>query len=301
MNHRMNHIASPSQRIACLLVLSGLLAGSCQKTGNPDPVQFATSPQRTAVLPGLIDEASGIVDSRSMSGNLWVEEDGGNPAQLSLLTHGGKLAGRYALPGTTNRDWEDLTIGPGPQSNTTYLYLADIGDNNATNDVNTIYRFAEPTSLADPVRELTRIQFRYPDGAHDAETLLLDPLTRDLWIVTKREAKVQLYRLPYPQSTDQPMVAERVGELPLSVVTGGSLSTDGREIILKTYTGLYYWSRQAGESVGQALIRTEPRQFNYLIEPQGEAVCFDKESNGFYTLSERASAASVTLNYYGRQ
>ena len=296
----MNSTVFASQRIACLLVLGGLLAGSCQQTGNPNPAHFATSPQRKPVRPGLIDEASGIVDSRLMPGHLWVEEDGGTTTQLSLLAYDGSLTARYALPGTTNRDWEDLTIGPGPQPNTTYLYLADIGDNNATNDVNTIYRFAEPGSLTEPLRDLTRIQFRYPDGARDAETLLLDPLTRDLWIITKREAKVHIYRLPYPQSTDQPMVAERVGELPLSVVTGGSLSTDGREIILKTYTGLYYWSRQPGESVGQALLRAEPRQFNYLIEPQGEAVCFDKEGNGFYTLSERASAASVTLNYYGR-
>ncbi|GAB2562086.1 hypothetical protein GCM10027085_62060 [Spirosoma aerophilum] len=251
-------------------------------------------------MPGLVDEASGLVDSRSMNGQLWVQEDGGTPAQLSLLAHDGSLTGRYALPGTTNRDWEDLTIGPGPQPNTTYLYLADLGDNNATNDVNTIYRFAEPGSLSEPVHDLTQIQFRYPDGARDAETLLLDPLTRDLWIVTKRETKVQLYRLAYPQSTSSISLAERIGELSLSLVTGGSLSADGSEIILKTYTGLYYWTRQPGESVGQTLLRAEPRQLGYQIEPQGETVCFDKEGKGFFTLSERASASSVTLNYYSR-
>ena len=283
------------------LLFSGLLAGGCQQTGNPNPAQFATSPQRKPVPPGLIDEASGLVDSRSMRGHLWVEEDGGTLTQLSLLAYDGSLTGRYALPGTTNRDWEDLTIGPGPQPNTTYLYLADMGDNNAVNDANTIYRFAEPGSFTEPVRDMARIQFRYPDGPRDAETLLLDPLTRDLWIVTKRETKVLLYRLAYPQSTSNVSMAERIGELPLSLVTGGCLSADGGEIILKTYAGLYYWTRQAGESVGQALLRAEPRQLGYQIEPQGEAVCFDKEGKGFFTLSERASAASVTLNYYGRQ
>lgn len=291
-----------NQAVQLLLLSSWLMVG-CQPTSDPGPAiaYFATIPDRKPVTPGLIDEASGLVDSWSMRGHLWVEEDGGTPTQLSLLSYDGSLTGRYALPGTTNRDWEDLTIGPGPQPNTTYLYLADIGDNNATNDVNTIYRFTEPGSLTETVRDLTQIQFRYPDGPRDAETLLLDPLTRDLWIVTKRETKVQLYRLAYPQSTSGISTAERIGELPLSLVTGGCLSADGGEIILKTYTGLYYWSRQSGESVGQALLRAEPRQLGYQLEPQGEAVCFDKEGKGFFTLSERASAPSVTLNYYGRQ
>lgn len=280
--------------------MSGWLLTGC-KPATTDPVRFATTPQRVNITPGFIDEASGLVDSRSMRDHLWVEEDGGTPTQISLISYDGSLTGRYALPGTINRDWEDLTIGPGPQPNMTYLYLADIGDNNATNDVNTIYRFAEPGSLTEPVRDLTQIQFRYPDGPRDAETLLLDPLTRDLWIVTKRETKVQLYRLAYPQSTSSISVAERIGELPLSLVTGGGLSADGSEIILKTYTGLFYWTRQPGESVGQTLLRAEPRQLGYLIEPQGEAVCFDNEGTGFFTLSERASASSVTLNYYGRQ
>lgn len=252
-------------------------------------------------MPGLIDEASGLADSRSMDGYVWVNEDSGTPAQLNLLSHAGKLAGRLPLPGITNRDWEDMAAGPGPQPGTTYLYLADIGDNLSQNGQNSIYRLAEPKSLTEAVGVIDRIAFQYDDGPRDAETLLLDPLTRDLWIVSKGEAKVRLYHLPYPQSTTAVNTAIFRGELPLTLVTSGTISADGREILLKTYLGVYYWPRSHSETVAETLINELGYPLTYRIEPQGEAIGFDKGGNGFFTLSERGSAAAVTLNYYKHQ
>lgn len=281
------------------LMLLGLLGACAEKTStNPSSISFATIPEKIAVLPGLVDEASGLADSWTMDGHLWVAEDSGNPAQLSLLARDGRLVGRLSLPGVQNRDWEDMAIGLGPQAGISYVYLADIGDNTASNSVNYIYRLVEPKSLTDPAPAVESIAFRYADGPRDAETLLLDPLTRDLWIVTKTEASVRLYHLPYPQSITQVSTAQFKGEVPLSYVTSGSISADGQLILLKTYTGVYYWPRFTGERVDQALQDVTPLTIGYLIEPQGEAICFDKKGKGFFTLSERGSAASVTLNYY---
>lgn len=119
----------------CLLSIF-LLATACQRT-SPDPAvpTFASPPQASPLQPGIIDEVSGIADSRTMPGKLWTEQDGGNPAQLTLLSHAGGLIGHLPLP-VPNRDWEDMSIGPGPQDGISYLYLADIGDNNAQNEVN---------------------------------------------------------------------------------------------------------------------------------------------------------------------
>lgn len=227
--------------------------------------------------------------------------DGGNAAELTLLSHQGKVVGTVPLRPLTNRDWEDLTIGPGPQDGVSYLYLADIGYNDAKNDVNYVYRFTEPKTLSEPVSTIEKIAFRYPDGPRDAETLLIDPLTKDLWLVSKRETNVHLYRLPYPQSTTTVQVAQAQGELPLSFVVSGSISSDGREIILKTYTGVYYWSRAGSESIADALQKRSARNLPYRLEPQGETICFDKDNTGYFTLSERAAAGAVSLFYYAKK
>lgn len=267
-----------------------LLAVACQPS-SPDPAipTFASVPRASSLQPGLIDEVSGIADSRTMPNHLWAEEDGGNPARLALLSHGGSVTGYVALP-APNRDWEDLTIGPGPQAGISYLYLADIGDNNVQNEVNYVYRFLEPKRLSEPVGAVERIAFRYPDGARDAETLFIDPLTNDLWVISKRETSVHLYRLPYPQSTSQIQTAEARGELPLWYVTSGAVSPDGHEILLKTYTGIYHWARTGSEPIADALQKRPYQTLSYRLEPQGEAVCFDRAGTGYFTLSERASA-----------
>ncbi|WP_185716396.1 PE-PGRS family protein [Larkinella knui] len=263
--------------------------------------RFSTSPEKFPIQAGQVDEASGMVASRTMDGRLWVQEDSGNPAEINLLTTNGKLEKRFPVPGASNRDWEDLAIGPGPQDGVSYLYLADIGDNLKQNDVNYIYRFAEPKNTNESVGGVERISFRYSDGARDAEAILLDPQTRDLWIVSKAEEKVHLYRLPYPQSTSDVIKADYYGEIPLSLITGGSVSSDGNEIVLISYLGAYHWRRKSGQSVADALQKNTYKSL--ATDPlgiQSEAICFDKNSNGYYTLPEKGNQASVTLNYYKR-
>ncbi|MBC8154871.1 MAG: PE-PGRS family protein [Bacteroidetes bacterium] len=282
-----------------LALLSAFLIIACG--GNEPSAQFATEPTSTPVTPGLVNEASGLVDSRSMPGNLWIAQDSGNPVSLDLLGHDSKLKGRMAIPNATNRDWEDLASGPGPQAGVNYLYIAEIGDNNAAHQTSYIYRLPEPANLNTPVSSVDRIAFKYPDGPRDAECLILDPQTRDLWIVSKREDKVHLYQLPYPQSTTDVTTAKAYGELPLTFVTGGGISSDGTEILLRTYAGIYHFQRNSGQSVADALQRQTGRSLPYRLEPQGEAICFDAANKGYFTVSEIASSPSVNLYYYARQ
>lgn len=279
-----------------------MLAG-CKRPGvTPvSAAQFSSDPLSVGIVPGQIDEASGMVDSRSIPGNLWVQQDGGSPAELVLLGHDGKIKGKIGVPNAQNIDTEDMSSGPGPRANVNYIYLGDIGDNNAEYANRTIYRFPEPASLTTPVQQVERINYRYPDGPRDAEALLIDPKTRDIFIVSKRETRVRLYRLKYPQNINEVAVAEALGEIPLSVVTGAAISPDGTEILLRTYTNVYYYKRKEGQSVPDALQLQEGRPLPYRLEPQGEAVCFNKEANGFYTLSEKATAGAVSLYYYARK
>ena len=283
-------------------LLLSLLA--CETIAPKQSIQFSTEPTLTPIDANQINEVSGMVDSRSVPGTLWTAQDGGNPAELVLLGYDGKIRAKLPVPGAANRDWEDLTSGPGPQAGINYLYLADIGDNTAQHATGTVYRMPEPASPTSAITGVERITFSYPDGPRDAETLLLDPQTKDLYVVSKQDSKARLYRLAYPQRTQEPMVAEALGELPHTLVTGGAFSPDGSEIILRTYTNVYYWPRKSNQTVADAMQRTPAVDLPYRIEQQGEAICFDRDSKGYFTLSEKRSGANMgepTLNYYGRK
>ncbi len=55
------------------------------------------------------------------------------------------------------------------------LYIADIGDNAQVFPTYNIYKFPEPAVAVDTIMTVDTIQFRYPDGSHDAEAFLIDP------------------------------------------------------------------------------------------------------------------------------
>ena len=285
-----------------VLLVFSLALSSC-KLSIPGAyvAQFSSDPTAMPVTPGQIDEASGMADSRSQPGNVWIEQDSGNPAELTLLGYNGVVKGKISVPGVTNRDWEELSIGPGPREGVNYLYIGEIGDNNTNHDVSQIYRFPEPASLQTPITQIERINFRYPDGPRDAEAMFVDPATKDIYIISKRESKVRLYSLPYPQDVNQVTVAKSYGELPTTFVTSAAISPDGAEMLVRTYAQVYYYKRDAGQSISDALQFGNTRQLTIRAEPQGEAVCFEKDNKGFFTISERASASSVNLYYYGRK
>lgn len=295
--------------ILSLLFLLGSVTACWEKnpvTPGEKSQDFQIVPKRFPVAPGLMDEASGLADSRTISGYLWTHEDAGSPAELFLLSHDGRDVRRYALPGVRNIDWEDIAVGGGPEKDVSYLYVGDIGNNDANPvfDTHMIYRMPELKKLDEGFSpdKIAQIRFRYPEGTPDAETLLLDPITKDLFVITKELEGARLYRLPYPQATEGTMTAELIGNVPaLLLATGGDISADGQEILIRNYTNIYYWKRKAGESIGQTLMRAADKPVPYSLEPQGEAVCFDREMNGYYTLSEKRNAASVSLQYFGRK
>ena len=277
---------------------------SCCKSADPAVPDFATTPVANRLNPGnVLMEASGLVSSVKQPNLLWSHEDSGSPSDMFLLTNQGKIVSRYSLP-IPNFDWEDLAIGPGPTAGETYLYMADIGANDNNRNERAIYRFPEPKDGLTPTtrQAIDAIRFRFPDGGFDSETVILDPLTKDIFVVTKPLPKAKVYRLAYPQTIDKLVDAQLIGEMTVGFdLTGGAISPDGKEIIVRAYTAIYYWKRADNETVGQALMRPFDRKLPYIIEPQGEAVCFDKDGKGYFTLSEIGKAEFVNLYYYERK
>lgn len=295
----------------CLLCFIG--AGCKEVSEETDPVDqeiplsnaFTAGQSVGTLQSSSIDEASGLVASRSNSSYLYTHNDSGGDPIVYLITTSGTETSRMTLSGANNVDWEDIAIGPGPDDGLQYLYVGDIGDNSAKRESLMIYRVAEPNvNVANIPQEQTldnveRIEFVYENGARDAETLLIDPLTKDIYVVSKREAQVGLYVLPFPQSTAQKDTAEFVMNLPFTYFTGGDISASGNEILIKNYFNVYYWPRTVGQTIKQALA-IEPQRLNYSAEPQGEAICFAADGSGYFTISEMDSSSPVDVIFYRR-
>ncbi|MBK8945223.1 MAG: T9SS type A sorting domain-containing protein [Ignavibacteriae bacterium] len=265
-----------------------------------------------------IDEASGIAASYKNPGVIWTHNDSGDKNRIFALDTTGKNLGEYFLTGIENRDWEDIAIGPGLDAAKSYIYIADIGDNDAQYSLKYIYIIEEPlvslnqNPVISTIGKVEKITFYYPDEPRDAETLMLDPITKDLFVVTKRNSKINIYRLPFPQSTNSNIEAEISAEIkldfdpefnkPFNYLTGGNISINGTEILIKSYTNIFYWYRNPSKSIAEVLSETKPEILpfeNTLDETQCEAICWKPYSDmGYYTLSEeKIDYNGTTLNF----
>ena len=268
---------------------------SCQRkpaSSAKNKPLFNNIPTVVNVIP-LIAEASGIADSRKIAGSLWVQEDSGNPPLLTLLSYSGTVQKTVYIKGAVNRDWEDMARAG---SN---IYIGDIGDNNAIYNDYTFYKFPEPDLSIDTVSGFETIRFRYPDGAHDAEAFLVEPLTGDIYIITKRDVPSRIYRLSAPFTSSVIYMATAAGQLGYSGVVSAALSPDAKEIVVKTYLSLSYYKLEGAEKIETAL-QKNPVALPYLAEPQGEAITFRNDNSGYFTLSEKGFGADAKLYFYKR-
>ena len=106
----------------------------------------------------------------------------------------------------------------------------------------------------------------------------------------------RVYRYPYPQSTARTDTVEFVCELPFSQFAGGELSPDGQTLLLKTLPRIFIWHRQPGQSVSDMVCGKPKEVVPYGTGPQEEAIAFDPDRKGYYTLSE-SKGKPVTLYY----
>lgn len=281
-----NYIAS------MLIVISLLALSACALIKSPSVSQY---PLDTLEL----NEASGLAASQKTSGILYTHNDSGGEAAVYVINSKAMLAAKVYLEGARNHDWEDIAVGPEPESKKSCIYVADIGDNNAKRSYVSVYRFEEP-ALVDTLIKITnydQINIEYEDGARDAEALFVDPLSWDIYIISKREENVGLYRIAYPYSLKEINIATKECTLPISFVTAADISHDGKKILVKTYTSLYQYRRKREQSIAKAL-SGKAKQLPYHLEPQGEAVAWDAKAKSYFTLSESINHKPPSLIRY---
>lgn len=286
-------------------LFSAITACSQTPSEKANDFQFADPVQLAELATGTIEEASGLAASVVNKGLLWTLNDSGNGAEVFLIDTKVNIKLTCVLKGIDNRDWEDITVGPGPEPGVTYVYVGEIGDNFAQYSYKYIYRFREPSlkNQKDEVLIIDKfdvITFKLPDAKKDTETLMIHPRTKDLFIVSKRESPVVVYRLKYPQSVTDTLSADIIGKVNTSQIVAGDFSQDGKEVLLKNYSNVFYWKLGNKESM-EEVFKREPKILPYKEEPQGESITFAVDGSGYYTISEIVRGHKSFLSFYKRK
>ncbi len=279
-------------KIGCLVAGMALAAGLSWGSFAQD----SSEPQVLGrVQADFLIEISGVVASRQNPGVLWVHNDSGGDNAIYALDLHGRLLGIYRLAGSRNRDWEDIAIGPGTDSLSWVVYVGDIGDNSRTRATKIIYRVPEPhvdttqVTVDTTLYDVDRIVFAYPDGVHNAETLMVDPKTADIYVANKSSITT-LYRVPRdaqfsPTPTLRVDTLEVVAHLLFGTAVAGDIDVESREMLIKNYSRVFGWSRGDTQTWAEAL-SVRYHFWPYRKEPQGEAICWTADGKGYLTISE---------------
>jgi len=162
------------------------------------------------------------------------------------------------------------------------VWVGDIGDNTESRDSVQIAHVAlggTGDDVEPEVHDLT-----YPDGAHDAETLMRDPTTGRLYVAGKGPLGGELFEVP--ESGDGRMRA--LGDV-LPLATDGAFLSDGKHFVVRNYAVAAVYAFPSLEKVDQ---------FQLPDQPQGEGLAVDADgslllsSEGLHTKVLRVSLPS---------
>jgi hypothetical protein len=230
-----------------------------------------------------LPELSGLV---VIGDKMLAMNDGGDRLSVYVLDSSCRVVDVRSAP-VDPYDPEDLALAADGT-----IWFSDTGDNLAQRATVALLALHPDGSTA--IYRLT-----YPDGAHDAEALLLAP-DGTPYIVTKDPLGASGVYRPAAALADGGTVAlAKVASLTFTptgtpggpvgaagqlAVTGGAVSADGRLLALRTYTDAYVWWL-AGSDVPKALAGT-PMRIALPPAPQGEAISFAVDSRQLVVAGE---------------
>jgi hypothetical protein len=274
--------------------------------GLPMPVGALTTRSLFTLSDPRLVEASGLALGHRSPSVLYVQNDSGDVARFFALdARTGRTRAVCTVPGATNVDWEDLATGP-DAAGMPSIWLADIGDNDAVRTEIGIYRVDEPLigrSGALSTGRLDHWRLRYPDGAHDAESLIADPVSHRLYVLTKALlGQSELFVVPATPNPNRVQLLSKVAAIAFDftgtpggpnaigqlTATGASMSADGSLLAIRTYTDAYLW-RVSATGV-PAAVRAPPVRIALPAQPQGEGIAI---GNGYLLIDSEGAGSAV--------
>lgn len=259
---------------------------------------------------GEITESSGIVASRCNEGVLWTHNDSGDDAFIYALNEQGGKLGTWKVAGAINKDWEDIATIENEKGEC-FLYIGDIGNNESLKSELTIYRVKEP-KVSDAAKTSSRknpqmtetaeaIRFDYPDMRHDAETLLVQPRTGDIYVLSKSlTSAAGVYKLAKNYDLNKVNRLEKIADLsvpafPNGLLTGGDISPDGKRIIVCDYFAAYEFILPEKAKSFDELWREKPMIVELGERAQGEAVGYAPDGKSIFATSEKRNSPLIQV------
>ena len=210
---------------------------------------------------------------------------------------------------------EDIAAGPGPEPGKSYLYIGDTGDNNDLRAEIVVYRVAEPTltgsssskSSPETTAPAEAIRLRYPDGKHDAETLLVHPTSGNIYIVTKVAiSNPVVYEAAAPLGAGKLITMRRLGDIRVpslfgGVLTGGDISPDGTRVALCDYVQGYELVLAAGASDFNDIWKQKMIGFDLGKRKQGEAIAYRLDGKALLATSEGKQPPLIQVQLFSHR
>jgi hypothetical protein len=304
--------------VAASAVLAGCGTGTTPTTGGAPSLSPTAGPTASAelasgygspVVAGLI-ETDDIKESSGLSASecqdvLWTHNDSGNDALIYAMSTEGRHLGTWRVDGAQNVDWESVATYKDPGGKC-FLLLGDIGDNDETRGEVEIYRIPEPTASAETASSTSAtplgtepvqtMRFSYPNGSNDAETLLVHPWTGDIYVVTKKKSgPAGVFRIEPAFGSGSAVMGEKIADVsvpstPEGHVTGGSISPDGRRVMLCDLDGGYELVLPDGVADPDAIWQQEALTVDLGDRKQGEGVSYGRDGLSLFASSEKKNS-----------
>jgi len=254
------------------------------------------APVTLGLLSSRLPELSGLAPSHRHPGLLYTHNDSGDSARFFAMDLAATVVAEVDLPGATALDWEAISVGACPAG--TCVYVGDIGDGGLVRDGYTIYRVPEPETLpadgsAISAASYERFPFVYPDGRHNAEALVVHPLTGQVFVIIKEGGNPSVYEMPLPLVADRVVTLKKVATLGLGwadgVVTDAAFHPCGSRLLVRTSETLYELAVVPGAGV-LSLFAAPPGRVPVAVEPQGEGVTYALDGTRYFTSSETGAS-----------
>lgn len=212
-------------RLLAGLAVVPFLVGAAAAPAEDQQVAFTLHDPR-------IDEASALV--ALPGGRFATTNDSGDTGRVFTVDGTGRTVG-VTTWSEAPEDVEALAqCRPGS------VWVGDVGDNRRARDTVEVAR--APVGPGERTVAPTTYRLVYPDGPHDAETLLCQPRTGRLYLATKEFLGGHIYALPARLDPDRPNRLRRLGRV-MPMATDGTFWPDGRHLLVRGYFSaeLYRW------------------------------------------------------------
>jgi hypothetical protein len=146
------------------------------------------------------------------------------------------------------------------------VWVGDIGDNAESRD--TIQVAPVPVGRGDDGVDGPVYDLAYPDGPHDAETLMTDPTTGRLYVATKGVLGGTLYAAPATLSRERVNRLEPVGEV-LPIATDGAFLADGQHVVVRNYSVAAVYAFPSMEEVDQLQLPEQAQGEGLAVDTDG--------------------------------